>query len=106
MNNDPIYIMLIEEYNDVDAQYLRGLLLYYKGKYFNKEQELQQSKEIMQQIVKSDNHEGAKKILQEIEKFENDDNYMYIIDGKYYNKNHELIPINEVEKRLGYTENH
>jgi TPR repeat protein len=70
LNNDPIFKILIEEYNDVDAQYIRGLLLYHKGKYFDSKY-LAEGKEIMQKIVDSDNHDGARRILQEIEKVEN-----------------------------------
>lgn len=65
LNNDPLFKIVFDEYNDIDMQYVMGLIYFYKGKYFDsKNYEI--SKKFLEKIIKSDNHEGAKILLQEI----------------------------------------
>lgn len=67
LNNDPLFKIIFDEYNDIDMQYLMGLIYFYKGKYFDpKNYEI--SRKFLEKIIESDNHEGAKILLQEIEK--------------------------------------
>ena len=68
--NTYAFKMLIEDYKDIDVQYLFGLLDFYRGKYKEDREYIKKAKEIFEKLVNENEHLGAKEKLEEIRKIE------------------------------------